>query len=215
MIANPNCSTAILCMILYPLLKLEKIIRVDVCTYQAVSGAGKLAIDELLDQIHSYSNNLKLEQKIFKSQILLNCFSHNSSIDLDNGYNEEEIKIINETKKILDTDIEVSASCMRVPVLRSHTESVKIVFEKPVDETLLRTALENFSGVKIHDFRKENSFPEPLMVEKTGDILVGRIRKDYHIKDGTVYHLNICGDQLLKGAALNAFQIFEIYLNLL
>ena len=136
LIANPNCSTVILCMVLFPLQKLSNIVRVDVSTYQAVSGAGQAGIDELNNQIEEYTKfpNTKLTTHAFNSQILLNCFSHNSAIDLESGYNGEELKIIEETVKILDTQIEVSATCVRIPVMRAHCESIKIVFSNPVNE---------------------------------------------------------------------------------
>lgn len=212
-IANPNCSTVILCMILKPLLSLSKIIRVDVSTYQAVSGAGSIAMDELENQIRQYSNGDVVTPVVFKSQILMNCFSHNSSINIETNYNGEEEKIINETRKILDSDMEISATCVRIPVMRSHCESVKIVFENPVNETDLIQSLEKFDGVKIANDVENNKFPEPLNVSGHTEIYVGRIRKDYFDKSGKTYHMFICGDQILKGAAWNAFQIFHKNMN--
>lgn len=211
LIANPNCSTVILCMSLFPLQKLNKIIRVDVSTYQAVSGAGQAGIDELNGQIKNYAKMEYIPQpKAFKSQILLNCFSHNSLIDLESGYNGEELKIIQETIKILDTPIEISATCIRVPVMRAHCESVKIVFENPVDEISIRNCLANMDGVKLLDNREENLFPEPLIASRKTDVFVGRIRRDYFDNTGKTWHMFLCGDQLLKGAAWNAFQIMNI-----
>lgn len=222
LIANPNCSTIILCMALFPLQKLSKIVRVDVSTYQAVSGAGQAGIDELSNQtlefvisglaIASNKNYPPTEYttKVFKSQILLNCFSHNSSIDLESGYNGEELKIIQETIKILDTSIEISATCVRIPVMRAHCESVKIVFTDPVDELSIKTCLFNMPGIKLLDDRETNSFPEPLIASGKTDIFVGRIRRDYFDDSGKTWHMFLCGDQLLKGAAWNALQIFNI-----
>jgi len=207
-IANPNCSTAILCMVLYPLLKLEKIVSVDVCTYQAVSGAGEKAVEEYHKQIEAYSKHEPLVPGVFKTPILSNCFSHNSKMDVESGYNEEEDKIITETVKILDSPIQVSPCCIRIPVERAHTEVIKIVFEKPVEESVLRMALQNFPGISIRDKRETNEFPEPFYSSGKYDISVGKIRKNRHIRDGTVYEMMACGDQLLKGAALNAFQIY-------
>lgn len=211
LIANPNCSTVILCMVLYPLSKLAKISRVDVSTYQAVSGAGILALEEMYSQANEFSCSLEITKpKIFKSQILFNCFSHDSTIDLDSGYNGEELKIINETRKILnDPELKISATCVRIPVMRSHSEAVKIVFDKPVLESDIIKTLEHSIGIKIINDRETNTFPEPLTSSGTHDVYVGRIRKDYIENDGTVYHMFLCGDQLLKGAALNAYQIFK------
>jgi aspartate-semialdehyde dehydrogenase len=212
LIANPNCSTAILCMILYPLTKLNVIKRVDVSTYQAVSGAGKAGLDELENQMNEYvlDSSQPLTCSTFKSPILGNCFSHNSKMDPDTGYNEEEQKIIFETHKILDNNFEISATCVRIPVMRAHTDTVKIVFASSVSENDIRKTLESFPGVKLLDDRETNSFPEPLIASGKNDIYVGRIRKDMFDKDNTTYHMMICGDQLLKGAAWNAFQIFKL-----
>jgi aspartate-semialdehyde dehydrogenase len=149
----------------------------------------------------------KLTTSAFKSQILLNCFSHNSAIDLESGYNGEELKIIQETSKILGK-LEVSATCVRIPVMRAHCESVKIVFSYPVTESDLRSSLESMSGVKIMDDRESNSFPEPIYASGKTDVFVGRIRKDYFDTSGKTWHMFLCGDQLLKGAAWNAYQIF-------
>jgi aspartate-semialdehyde dehydrogenase len=211
LIANPNCTAAMLCMVLYPLLKLSTIKRVDVSTYQAVSGAGKGGIAELETQMEQYVKCEDIVKSTFKSQILNNCFSHNSSIDMETGYNGEEIKIIKETLKILQPmskDMEISATCVRVPVMRAHCESIKVVFENEVTEEDIRKVLSESNGVTIIDDRVNNIFPEPLFVSGKTDVFVGRIRKDYFDNKKTL-HLFICGDQLLKGAAYNAFQIFK------
>lgn len=213
LIANPNCSTAILCMVLYPLLQLGNIIRIDITTYQAVSGAGKAGIEELENQTKQFIDKIPLTCNVFKSPIIGNCFSHNSPIDLENGYNEEEIKIIKETQKILQINTEISATCVRVPVFRTHTENVKIVFENPIQEIDIRNVLSSFNGIKIIDDRETNTFPEPAIASNTNDIYVGRIRQDYYDKSNKIYHMLICGDQLLKGASWNAFQIFLIIKN--
>lgn len=237
-IANPNCSTVLLCMVLYPLTKLSDIVSVDVTTYQAVSGAGQAGIDELENQMRQYHHNamtsnlncfkkyfeteypylhslyndqVNIPKSTFKSQILLNCFSHNSSIDMESGYNGEELKIMNETNKILNTTINISATCVRIPVMRAHSESVKIVFENPVSEDEIMDSLKNMNGVKILNDKQNNLFPEPLIASGTYDVYVGRIRMDYNDKSGRVWHLFLCGDQVLKGAALNAFQIYLKY----
>lgn len=239
LIANPNCCTSILCMVLYPLTKVNTIKRVDISTYQAVSGAGKLGTEELELQCMQFAHEKNIEKEcellkkcpslpsyeysskkpikiqnhtgIFKSQIFDNCFSHNTMIDPTTGYNAEELKIINETKKIMNYDIEVSATCIRVPITRAHSESVKIVFDKEITEYEIRNILSKCEGIRIIDNREENKFPEPALATHENDILVGRIRKDYYDITNTVFHMFICGDQLLKGASLNAYQIFKKY----
>lgn len=237
LIANPNCCTAILCMVLYPLTKINTIKRVDISTYQAVSGAGKLGTEELELQCIQFAHEKNIEKEcellkkcsplyehiikkpikienhtgIFKSQIFDNCFSHNTAIDPITGYNAEELKIINETKKIMNYNIEVSATCIRVPIMRAHSESVKIIFSEETSEDEIRKVLHKCEGIKVIDNRDENKFPEPVLATYENDILVGRIRKDYYDDTNTVFHMFICGDQLLKGAALNAYQIFKKY----
>ena len=212
-IANPNCCTAILCTVLYPLTKFNKIKRIDVSTYQAVSGAGKLGTEELELQCKQFveKQEIKNNTDVFKSQIFNNCFSHNTTIDPATGYCGEELKIINETKKILGYDVDISATCIRVPIMRAHSESVKIVFEEPTSEEIIKKILNDAKGVKILDDRENNVFPEPLFATHKSDVFVGRIRKDYSDSTNTVFHMFICGDQLLKGAALNAYQIFKEY----
>jgi aspartate-semialdehyde dehydrogenase len=219
LIANPNCCTAILCMALHPLIKKNKITRIDVSTYQAVSGAGKMGTKELelecAQFVHGLDEGIDVKfvnhTGVFKSQIFNNCFSHNSSIDLDSGYNDEELKIISETKKILDYDVAISATCIRVPIMRAHSESVKIVFDNPTTDDKIREILSKAEGITLIDDRKDNKFPEPCLATYNDNILVGRIRKDFCDTTNTVFHMFICGDQLLKGAALNAFQIFKKY----
>ena len=211
LIANPNCCTAILCMAIFPLLKLSEIKRIDVSTYQAVSGAGQAGITELTNQCNQFTRATDITSSAFPSQIFANCFSHNTPIDEDTGYCEEELKMIWETRKILNRDIEISATCVRIPVFTSHSESVKITFENPVLESDIRSALQNFKGVKIMDDIQNGKFPEPVLASGQTDIFVGRIRRDYFDRTNTVYHMFICGDQLLKGASYNAFQIFKEY----
>jgi aspartate-semialdehyde dehydrogenase len=207
-IANPNCSTIILCMLLYPLTKLSVIKRVVVSTYQSVSGAGYNGLNELSDQINNYNKKNKLKNKYFNSQCLNNVFSHDSAVDKMNGYNQEELKIINETKKILNSnELKITATCIRVPVFRSHCESVNVKFEDEILEENIRIALNDFSGINIIDDRINNNFPEPIKSENKNNILVGRIRKDY--SDENSFNFFISGDQLRKGAALNALQIAE------
>lgn len=209
-IANPNCCTALLCMILYPLLSLSEIVSVDVSTYQAVSGAGNAGIAELTSQMKSFVHCKEIIPRTFPSQICANCFSHNTKIDSDTGYNDEELKIASETPKILNRpNIDVSATCVRIPVFTSHSESVKIVFATKVNESDIRKVLENFNGVTVMDDRENNKFPEPLIASNNTNVFVGRIRKRLNDETGKVYNMFICGDQLLKGASYNAFQIFK------
>lgn len=208
-IANPNCSTIILCMVLGPLSKLAPFERIDVSTYQAVSGAGKAGLAELCDQVTSSVIGISSpKNKCFKSKIYNNCFSHDSDIG-GSGYNGEELKMINETAKILDIDCDISATCIRIPVERAHCESVTIKFRKPVKESDIRKALESAENVIVEDNREENKFPEPLKVSGQHKIMVGRIRRDYHNDSGKVYHMFISGDQILKGASYNAWQIYK------
>lgn len=210
-IANPNCCTALLCMVLYPLTKLSTILRVDVCTYQAVSGAGIAGITELETQSKQYVNGVPLTTSTFGSQIYGNCFSHNTPIDKETGFCEEELKISYETTKIIPTIAEVSATCVRVGVYTSHSESIKLVFENLVEESDVIESLRNFDGVTVVDDRTNNKFPEPVLASGNTNVFVGRIRRDLHDKSGKVYKLFLCGDQLLKGASWNAFQIFKEY----
>ena len=206
-IANPNCSTILLCMVLNPLLKLGSIIKTNVCTYQCVSGAGKNGYIEFHQQLQSLNKNSpNMETNVFKRQYIMNCFSHNSDIDLDSGYNDEEIKMIKETKKILDIDINVT--CVRIPVIRSHCEAVSIEFDKIIKLEEIRNYLNLSDGIVIQDDRINNKFPEPLNTQNKFDIQVGRIR--YDLTNPKIVNLFLSGDQLLKGAALNAYQILSL-----
>jgi aspartate-semialdehyde dehydrogenase len=206
-IASPNCCTSLLCMVLYPLTKLGSIKKVTVSTYQAASGAGINGLNELTQQIHDYSDNNQLKTDYFKRQYLLNVFSHNSDVDIDNGYNDEEIKMVNETFKILG--VRVNPTCVRVPVLRSHCESVTIEFEHSIELLSVYDVLTRFSGIKIEDDKISNKFPEPINTENKFDISVGRIRHDIMDKENKTINLFLSGDQLLKGAALNSYQILK------
>lgn len=212
-IANPNCCAVLLCMTLYPLLKLSKIKALDISTYQAVSGAGIIGMKELELQTKQIAKGEECEKLKFKSQIYGNCFSHNSNVDINSGYNDEEIKISNEIQKILNAEIKISATCVRVPVFRSHSIDVRIEFVDPVKESDIVDVLKNFNGLKIIDDRILNKFPEPLDASNQTDVLVGRIRKGMNDETNTIYKLFICGDQILKGASYNAFQIFKEYGN--
>ncbi len=209
-IANPNCSTIIANVPLWPLHKKYGLKRFVSCTYQAVSGAGAAAMDELADQAKQYLADEKILKKEFPHQIAFNLFSHNSGI-AENGFNEEENKMIRETHKIFhDDSLKISATCVRVPIFRAHAEALHIEFAQPAEPEEIREILRNSSGVKVIDDIEANHFPMPLEASLQDDILVGRIRKDPMFDNGIA--MFIAGDQLLKGAALNAVQIAELLL---
>ncbi|MBV6494636.1 MAG: Aspartate-semialdehyde dehydrogenase [Turneriella sp.] len=206
-IANPNCSTIIMLMGVYPLIKKYPAKRLVVSTYQAASGAGWAAMEELKD-----STRAVLENKPFTPQKMpypygFNLFSHNAAVG-ENGYNEEEMKMVNETKKILHNEkIGVSATCIRVPILRAHAESINIEFEgNAPSEEEARELFTAFPGIKVVDDREKNYFPMPLEASGEFDCYVGRVRKDLSLPDKAL-NIFIVGDQLLKGAALNTVQI--------
>jgi aspartate-semialdehyde dehydrogenase len=212
-IANPNCSTIIMLMILAPLYKSNKIEQIDVSTYQASSGAGLMGMQELITQTKAFANDdeeeLKKNMKVFKKQYVMNAFSHNSNIDMESKFNEEEIKMILETKKILkDENIIVNPTCVRIPTLRSHMESITVQFSKPFSEEKIIDILKNTFGVKVYDFPERNEFPEPIITQNKDEVYVGRIRQSYH-KNNKVFQFLVSGDQIRKGAALNALQIYK------
>lgn len=210
-IANPNCSTIIMLMILAPLHKENPIEQIDVSTYQAASGAGLAGMLELEEQTKSIveKKDLKDNMQIFKRQYVYNAFSHNSPIDMETKFNEEEIKMILETKKILqDENIIINPTCVRIPTLRSHMESITIKFKNNFSEEKIKDILNKSLGVKIYDFPEKNEFPEPIITQNKDDVYVGRIRKSYH-RDNKIFQLLVSGDQIRKGAALNALQIYE------
>ena len=208
-IANPNCSTIIMNVPVWPLHKVNPIRRVVVSTYQAASGAGAKAMAEL-----EAGSRAMLDGKPFTPEVLphpaaFNVFSHNSDIGED-GYNVEETKMVKETQKIFHSgDIRVTATCVRVPVLRAHTETINIEFTEPITEQQVREILSSAPGVKVVDDRERNYFPMPLDATGTDEILVGRIRQDVSQPDGRGIDMLVCGDQIRKGAALNAVQIAE------
>jgi aspartate-semialdehyde dehydrogenase len=213
-IANPNCSTIIMVMALKPLYDLKKIKRVVVSTYQAVSGGGKEAMAELEEQVADISAGREVTPKILPGAALPKhyqiAFNLIPQIDVfkDNLYTKEEMKMIDETKKIMeDDDIKITATTIRVPVYRSHAESVNIEFEGEVTVDDAKKAIANFPGSKVVDNPDEMLYPMPLETSGKDDVEVGRIRKDYSIDHGL--NLWVCGDQIRKGAALNALQIAE------
>ena len=205
-IANPNCSTAQLVIVLKPLHDLFKIKRVVVSTYQSVSGGGKAPMDELIEQTKSVLDNKKVVSKNFTKQIAFNVIPQ---IDIfsDEGYTKEELKMTNETKKILDEKIDLTATCVRIPVLVSHSESVNIQFEKPFSLDEVKKALDNFEGCKVIDERSDGGYSSPVEAAGKDETFISRIREDKTIKNGL--NLWIVSDNLLRGAALNAVEIAE------
>ena len=205
-IANPNCSTIQLMLPLKPLHEKYKIKRVVVSTYQAVSGAGKASVDELFDQTKNYLEGKKIESKNFTKQIAFNLIPHIDSF-VEDGYTKEEWKMENETKKILDKKIGLTATCVRVPVKTSHSESANIEFENEYDLETVRDILRKAPGCKVVDENKDGGYISPLEAE--GDYLtfISRIRKDHSNKKAL--NMWIVSDNLLKGAALNTVQIAE------
>jgi len=209
LIANPNCSTIIMNVPVWPLHKANRVKRMVISTYQAVSGAGAWGLYELDAQIKAYANGHVVAKEKFPHQIVNNLFSHNSKI-AENGYNEEENKMVGETRKIFgDPKIMVSVTCVRVPVPRAHCEAINIEFERPMTPQQVREILAKAPGVKIVDDREKNHFPMPAEASGQDDVLVGRIRQDVSREDGRGIDLFVSGDQIRKGAATNAIQIAE------
>ena len=208
-IANPNCSTIIANVPIWPLHKANPIKRMVVSTYQAVSGAGQAAMNELIQQTKEVLAGKKPTCNKFKYQIAFNIFSHDSEIQPD-GYNLEEVKMVNETRKIFDCpDIAITCTCVRIPVLRCHCESINLEFKDPITPDEVRKLLEHAPGVSMIDDQKNNRFPMPLDATDKDDVYVGRIRQDESVSDRRAINLWVSGDQLRKGAALNAIQIAE------
>jgi len=208
-IANPNCSTIQMVQVLKPLDDLFNIKRVDVSTYQATSGAGKKGMEELVNQTKDLLNFKELKSEAFLHQIAMNLIPH---IDVfqDNSYTKEEMKMVNETIKILHKEIEVSATCVRVPVLRSHSESITITFENDVDLEKAINALDNFENVKVIDDIDNNKYPMPIDSTGTDLTYVGRVRKD--IYNSKILHLWCVADQVRVGAATNAVRIAQKFI---
>jgi aspartate-semialdehyde dehydrogenase len=218
-IANPNCSTIIMLMAVNPLRSAFGIKRIAASTYQAVSGAGAAAMDELAAQAKAVLGGGKAEANIFHEQCAFNVFSHNSAMDPRTGRNLEEQKMVDESRKIWgDQTVRITATCVRVPVMRAHAEAINLTLSKPATEKQVREALAKAPGVEIVDDRAKNLFPTSLKASGKDDVLVGRIRvdesQDFETRGGEVwatgFDLFIAGDQLRKGAALNAVQIAEL-----
>jgi aspartate-semialdehyde dehydrogenase len=212
-IANPNCSTIISITPLWPIHKINRIQRMIIATYQAASGAGAAAMEELRESTRAYLDGREYKNTVLPHPYAFNLFSHNSKIDPSNGYNEEEIKVMRETHKIYgDSSIRVAATCVRVPVLRAHSIAINFECERPITPAQVRDIMETAPGVKIVDDVERNYFPMPKDASGQDPILVGRIRQDVSDPTGHSIALFVAGDQLLKGAALNAVQIAELLL---
>ena len=210
-IANPNCSTAQLVLVLKPLHDLFKIKRVIVSTYQSVSGGGKDPMDELIDQTKEYLDGKKIVSKNFTKQIAFNIIPH-IDVFADDGYTKEELKMTNETKKILDQKIELTATCVRIPVLVSHSEAVNIEFEKPYTLEKVRDVLNNAEGCEVIDKTEDGGYSTPLEATGHDETYISRIRKD-KTKENAL-NIWIVSDNLLRGAALNSVEIAETIVNL-
>jgi aspartate-semialdehyde dehydrogenase len=206
-IANPNCSTIQMVVVLKPIHDEAKIRRVIVTTFQSVSGTGKKAMDELLNQTSSLLNFKEISPTVYPHQIAFNCIPHIDQF-MDEGYTKEEIKMVNETKKILgDDSVQVSATTVRVPVFRGHSEALNIETDKKIDAADLRALLSTAPGIIVYDAPEKNIYPLQTVSANKDEVYVGRIRNDDTIKNGI--NMWIAADNLRKGAALNAVQIAE------
>jgi len=206
-IANPNCSTIVAVVVLWPLHREARIRRIVAATYQAVSGTGKAAIEELEQQSRTVLGGGQADPKVYPYQIAFNLLPHIGDF-LDNGYTTEEMKLLHETRKIMEDDaLQVTATTIRVPVFRAHSEALNIQTHEKLTAERAREVLSRAPGVRVVDDPAKNRYPMPLDATGQEDVLVGRIREDASIENGL--DLWISGDQLLKGAALNAVQIAE------
>ncbi|QWG25978.1 aspartate-semialdehyde dehydrogenase [Bradyrhizobium sediminis] len=210
-IANPNCSAITALVPLWPIHKANRIRRVILSTYQAASGAGAAAMEELLESTRASLDGRPFTPKVIPHPYAFNVFSHNTAVDPETGYNDEETKVIKETRKIFEDDrIAIGVTCVRVPVLRAHCEAITFECERPISEDEVRAILAKAPGVRIVDDRQKNYFPMPIDASGQDDVLVGRIRKDLSDPSGHSISMFVSADQLLKGAALNAVQIAEL-----
>jgi len=213
-IANPNCSAITALVPLWPIHKKNRIKRMIISTYQAASGAGAAAMRELEHSTRAYLDKRPFEPKVLPHRYAFNVFSHNTAIDPVTGYNDEETKVMRETQRIFEDDkIAIGVTCIRVPVLRAHSQSITFECEDPITEAEVRAILSDAPGVKIVDDRAKNYFPMPIDASGQDDVLVGRIRKDLSDPSGHSVAMFVAADQLLKGAALNAVQIAEYLVN--
>ena len=208
-IANPNCSTIIGIVPVWPLHKANPVKRMVVSTYQAASGAGHSAMVELQEQSREILEGKEPTCEAFPYQIAFNAFSHNSALG-PNGYNQEEMKMVHETRKIFNCpDIAITCTCIRIPVFRAHCESINLEFSDAMTPDQVRDLLSTAPGVSVLDDREHNRFPMPIDADGKDDVYVGRIRQDESIPENRGINIWVAGDQLRKGAALNAVQIAE------
>ncbi len=207
-IANPNCTTILMAIAIYPLHRVQPIKRIVAATYQSASGAGARAMEEVQVQAQAILNGETALAEILPYPLAFNLFPHNSPMT-DNDYCEEEMKMVNETRKIFgDQDMRITATCVRVPVLRAHSEAINLEFDLPFSPDKARQILAEAEGVKLVEDFSKNYFPMPIEASGKDDVLVGRIRQDISHPNGL--ELWLCGDQIRKGAALNAVQIAEL-----
>jgi aspartate-semialdehyde dehydrogenase len=207
-IANPNCTTILMAVALYPLHQVQPIRRIVASTYQSASGAGARAMEEVKVQSRAILDGQPPKPEILPYPLAFNLFPHNSPLQ-DNGYCEEELKMVNETRKIFNVpDLRVTATCVRVPVLRAHSEALNIEFDRPFSLDQARSLISQAPGVKLVEDWSTNYFPMPMDASGQDDVLVGRIRQD--LSNPNAIELWLCGDQIRKGAALNAVQIAEL-----
>jgi aspartate-semialdehyde dehydrogenase len=207
-IANPNCTTILLGVAIWPLHQVQPLKRVVVSTYQSASGAGARAMEEVKNQARAILDGKNPPTESFPYPLAFNLFPHNTPIN-EAGYCEEEMKMVNETRKIFnEPDLKLSATCVRVPVLRAHSEAVNLEFARPFPVSLARELIQKAPGVQLVENWQKNYFPMPIDATGKDDVLVGRIRQDLSNENGL--ELWLCGDQIRKGAALNAVQIAEL-----
>lgn len=208
LIANPNCTTILMAVALWPLHQVQPIRRIIAATYQSASGAGARAMEEVKQQTIAILNDQTPPTESFPYPLAFNLFPHNSPLN-EQGYCEEEMKMVNETRKIFGVpDLRVSATCVRVPVLRAHSEALTVEFDAPFSVETARQQIQQAPGVELLEDWERNYFPMPIDASGKDDVLVGRIRQD--LSDPHSLELWLCGDQIRKGAALNAVQIAEL-----
>ena len=209
-IANPNCVAIVAATPLWPIHQKRRILRITMSTYQAASGAGAAAMEELSESTKAFLEGRPFTPKVLPHPYAFNVFSHNTRVDPETGYNDEETKVMQETRKIFGVpDLRVTATCVRVPVLRAHCIALNIELESPLSPAEARAILSNAPGVRVVDDLDKNYFPMPVDASGKDEVLVGRIRKDVSDPSGKTLALFVAGDQLRKGAALNAVQIAE------
>jgi len=209
-VANPNCVAIIAGVPIAPLARAFDLRRVQMATYQAASGAGAAAMEELRASTQAWLAGAAFTPQVLPHPYAFNLFSHNADVDPESGYNGEELKVIEECRRILSApELPIGVTCIRVPVLRAHAIALTLEFDRVVDPDLAREVLAAAPGIRVIDDRERNHFPMPSEAEGQGDVLVGRVRRDLGDPSGRSLALFVAGDQLLKGAALNAVQIAE------